>query len=436
MMDGTFKPVAGAVSDGLANAGPDRGPPRYFAGISVSSFCREVAGVVVACRGRGFSLECDITTSTSAIVPESTVQLFDDVVRKDRGPPSRVSELKVRLAEVELEVAQQLVSQNPVDPLAVGIVDPGLWHENSDGLRTHQSLCEAVGVAEATGLNIIDAFPSRDLAHHGYGGPLDVFPHWLLLGDRRPPPTGVPRIIIQLVGTTRLTYLTPGDSVQALDSTRSVQIGPGTELLDRIVRLLTNDQLTCDMGGRIAVQGRRISELFEQWQALEATENRSPWNPRGVRVEPYLELAYREAIRQHWPLQDVLCTATHYIVDTIIQAMNHTVPSPTPQSEIIVTGGGCQNGFMLRELGAQFPDVSFRQVSELGFSATKWKGTTAALLAALYVDQVPANLPAVTGADAPRIAGRLTPGSPTHWDRLLVEMSEHRPKLMTLRQAV
>ena len=239
-----------------------------------------------------------------------------------------------------------------------------------------------------------------------------------------------------MVGTTRLTYLTPGDSVQALDSTRSVQIGPGTELLDRIVRLLTNDQLTCDMGGRIAVQGRRISELFEQWQALEESENQSPWNPSGVRVEPYLELAYREAIRQHWPLQDVLCTATHYIVDTIIQAMNHTVPSPVNQAEIIVAGGGCQNGFMLRELGAQFPDVSFRQVSELGFSATKWKGTTAALLAALYVDQVPANLPAVTGADAPRIAGRLTPGSPTHWDRLLVEMSEHRSKLMTLRQAV
>jgi hypothetical protein len=59
-----------------------------------------------------------------------------------------------------------------------------------------------------------------------------------------------------------------------------------------------------------------------------------------------------------------------------------------------------------------------------------------ALLAMFHIDGVAANATTITGANAPRVLGRLTPGSPQNWQRLLqccgVGVSTVRP----LRSAV
>jgi len=59
-------------------------------------------------------------------------------------------------------------------------------------------------LAERSGLNVIDAFPARDLAQEGHGRPLLPIPHWILLHDSQKT-----RVLVTLGRTTRLTYL-PG----------------------------------------------------------------------------------------------------------------------------------------------------------------------------------------------------------------------------------
>ncbi len=60
----------------------------------------------------------------------------------------------------------------------------------------------------------------------------------------------------------------------------------------------------------------------------------------------------------------------------------------------------------------------------------------AAMLGFLHVDQMPANLPSLTGANQQRILGRLTPGRPNSWRNLLREMADHEPPAMKLRDAM
>ena len=57
-------------------------------------------------------------------------------------------------------------------------------------------------------------------------------------------------------------------------------------------------------------------------------------------------------------------------------------------------------------------------------------------VALMLVDQVPANTPSLTGADVPRILGRITPGSPLNWHHVLAAMSQTLPEKLPLRNAI
>ena len=54
----------------------------------------------------------------------------------------------------------------------------------------------------------------------------------------------------------------------------------------------------------------------------------------------------------------------------------------------------------------------------------------------LYIDQMPANIPWLTGADSQRILGRLTPGRPGSWRQLIRSMADFHPPAMKLKDAV
>lgn len=72
----------------------------------------------------------------------------------------------------------------------------------------------------------------------------------------------------------------------------------------------------------------------------------------------------------------------------------------------------------------------------IGIEATALPSACAAILAMLHIDQVPANYPMLTGASAPRVLGRLTPGSASAWHRLLRDLAFTRALITPLRAAV
>lgn len=59
-----------------------------------------------------------------------------------------------------------------------------------------------------------------------------------------------------------------------------------------------------------------------------------------------------------------------------------------------------------------------------------------AVLGALFADQMPSNLPALSGASVQRILGRVTPGSPNSWRNLLINMTDSQAPTMKLRDAI
>lgn len=445
---------------------PSGQSPRWTMGIVVSSDCTRVSAALASARGRGLDLQAEVGEGIIVQVPRETTTLWrqwadmggpaarcfqrftESAGSHDRPPrespasggdPGEIlaalSGLRAQLAEVEASAALALLNEAGVPPdriLALGVCDPGLWGLGSTTRASYLGLCDAARLAESTGMNVIDAFPARDLAAGGQGGPTGALAEWTLFGHAERN-----RVVLDLGRTSRMTFLGAGSPERGPSRLFSFEIGPGTCLIDLLAQRLTQGEHAFDPGGRLAVQGQRLAPLMDHWLADPYFRRTIPrWHPRGVQPDRFLFDALQMAVPSGWSIRDLLCTATHFVAESIARAAARDLPSDAPIHEIVVTGGGQQNGMLLRELAVLFPNVPLTRTAELGVDGDALGPALAAILAFFHIDQVPAGLPEVTGCDVARVLGRLTPGSPQSWQRLLSVMHGARPAVRPLRSAV
>ena len=409
---------------------------RSVVGVLVSSECSRAAAAAITVRGRGMGSRVNLSGVLTTGVPGKTAALFRRLTRNDTCPPGSLALLRARLAEIQAALVGDLLKSLGTPPggvLAVGVHDPGIWMLDGTESRGYLGLCDAARLAESTGLNVIDAFPARDLAQHGLGGPVTAVAEWVLL--RHPTRS---RVLLDLGRSVRLTYL-PADNLaadRAAARILSFEVGPGTRLLDLLAEQLSDGRHRFDPGGRLAVQGRRIGELVDHWLADPYFDRPLPrWHPRGVRPERFLTDSLQMAIHSGWSVQDLLCSATHFIAESVELALRRRLPEDVQIDEIALTGGGQQNGLLLREV-ARTTQLPLLRAAELDVPDEALGPAVIAILTLLYLDQVPGNPTAITKTEIPRPLGRLTPGSPESWQRLLATSAGTGSGLKPVRSAV
>jgi anhydro-N-acetylmuramic acid kinase len=421
-----------------ARAGPTgQGPAaaRSLVGVHVSSGCRRISAALVTARGRGADASVDTIAHRAENATDEAIALYGHIAAGQAPNPGAAATLAAQLAEQQAALVCRLLAATGIaadQPLAIGVYDPGLW-DLSGGSRAYQGLCDAARLAERTGLSVVDAFAARDVVHGGLGGPLLAIPLAMQI-----PQAPVPRALVDLGRTIRMTYLPPGEPRRAgAGRVLAFDVGPGTGLLDRLTSQLSEGHHEFDPGGRLAVQGRQIPELVEHWLTDPYFQRPLPrWHPLGCRHEQELNQTVRMAIDSGWSVRDLLCTACHFVAETLALAVRERLPKIPPIESLILVGGGQNNGMLLRSITQRLPGVQLMSASQFGLTEEALEPAAAALLTLLHVDQTPANSTPLTGTDSPRVLGRLTPGSPAHWNRLLHEMTENRPAVMPLRNAV
>ena len=276
------------------------------------------------------------------------------------------------------------------------------------GLRTHGrrrllGTCDAARLAELTGMNIIDAFAARDVASGGLGGPLTALAEWVLLRDPR-----TNRLLLDLGRTARMTWL-PEASPGLRAGSCFLRRRPRHGTLGPPVSEIDGGKHMFDPGGRLAVQGCRIAELIEYWSVDPYFRRPLPRSRReACRPNDSWSALCKRRSNSGWSVRDMLCTATHFVAETINLAIRGRLPRDATIDEIIITGGGQQNGMLLREIAARLPGVALTRTADVNFPLDSLGPACTAILALFYVDQVPANSPEVTGTEIARVLGRLT----------------------------
>lgn len=408
---------------------------RLLIGLHVGTGCEEVSGALLAVSGRGLSAQFDPIESASQTTSGELRASFESLQQDGKNQLGESLQLATALADVQFTVVRRLLSSAAIpasDVLVLGVHDPGLWRYPREGPVGYASLCDAAYLAERSGMNVVDAYPARDLTGGGLGGPVTAIPQWLLLRE-----STRTRLLLNIGRTVRLTYLPAGESVHDIHSLVSFDVGPGTFLLDKLSARLSAGRMQFDPGGRLAVQGKKIPELIDHWLADPYFQESPPrWHPLGVRSEYALDETVRMAAEAGWSIRDLLCTATHFIADCIEREIREQLPPEPALDEVFITGGGQGNGMLLGEISLRLPGIPLHKTAEIGMPMGRLEAATAAVLATLHIDMVPANHPVITGTQSPRVLGRLTPGSPGAWRQLIGHLHSAAPTHTSLRNAV
>ncbi len=234
---------------------PQRTARRFVVGLKVGSACRQVAAALVAAEGAGLQTRAQVMALHTVALGPEIAQCFRLLDSGQSTPAMALAQFRAALAESQSAAVAELLATAGIAPgrvLALGVNDPGLWRCEVGRCPEYLGLSDPALLAEGTGLNVVDAFPARDLAQRGQGGPVTPLAEWVLLRDRQ-----AARCLLDLGRTFRLTYLPPEGQDPKADGLRSFDIGPGMRMLDLLAQRLTGGQEQCDMGGRLAVQGKR-----------------------------------------------------------------------------------------------------------------------------------------------------------------------------------
>jgi anhydro-N-acetylmuramic acid kinase len=288
------------------------------------------------------------------------------------GSVAEVSWLNFALGELYSKAI--LAMEQPVE--LIGLHGQTVYHQ---GAKHTLQIGEAAVVAERTGVDVISNFREPDIAAGGQGAPLVPYVDKLLFGG-----TKKRRAVLNIGGIANVTLLPEGI---AFDT------GPGNMILDALVAHLTGGKQTYDRDGRIARSGTA------RWEALTRLLanpyfRRSP--PKSCGREQFGSEYVAELVATGLPLPDLIATATELTARTIYGAVSAA-------DEVIASGGGVHNAFLMERLSAMTP---VRSSAEFGIDPDAKEAIAFAVLAYQTARRRPGNLPSATGARHPVILGK------------------------------
>ena len=241
-------------------------------------------------------------------------------------------------------------------------------------------------IAERTGIVTVADFRRTDVAAGGQGAPLLPVLHAAVLAD-----PAIPRAILNLGGIANVTLLVPGKPVLGFDT------GPANCLMDAWslhVRGTPRDD-----GGAWAQSGRVDDALLtrlldEPYFALPP--------PKSTGREQFNLDWLDPRLPQGLAPEDVQATLLQLSARSIATALRSHAPGIR---EVYACGGGVHNGALMDALRIELPGVKLDTTAALGLDPDFVEAVGFAWLARARLENLPGNLPSVTGARGLRVLG-------------------------------
>lgn len=306
-----------------------------------------------------------------------------------------------RLSREYAAVVRQLLEQarlRPSDVRAVGAHGQTVRHQPGefDGTGYTVQLINAALLAEQCGVDVVCDFRSRDVAAGGQGAPLVPAFHAARFAR-----SDADVAVLNLGGIANLTLIAASAARVA-----GFDCGPGNALLDGWCQRHLGRPF--DEAGRWAASGRVHGALLQRLLAEPYFARAAPKSTgRELFNLQWLQRALDELNPAPAP-EDVQATLAQLSAQAAAASLKQAGPLP---AELLVCGGGARNLDLMRRLAQALPGVLVNSTASHGVPVDQVEALAFAWLAWAFTDRRPGNLPAVTGAQGPRVLGALYPAS-------------------------
>ena len=280
---------------------------------------------------------------------------------------------------------------------AIGSHGQTIWHEAP---HSTWQLGEAAVIAERVGIDVVSDFRVRDVAAGGQGAPLVPIADALLFaGDDW-------RALQNIGGIGNVTVVPPNGQ---LDGVRAFDTGPGVSVIDAVTRILIPGS-TYDVDGRHAAAGTPIESVVDHLLAHPYFAAEPPKSTgRELFDQAYVQaLIHRcKEANPSATVDDIIATATSLTARSIADSYRRFLPEPV--TEVLISGGGAKNPTLVSMIRQSIAPLAVVPFADRFFDGEAKEAVAFALLAYLFVEGRPGNVPRATGAKGPRLLGKLTP---------------------------
>jgi anhydro-N-acetylmuramic acid kinase len=331
-------------------------------------------------------------------IPNALRQRIKSIMNPGNDGVDECGSIDIEIGELFAKAALNVLKEsglNTSEIRAIGSHGQTIRHRPSNKHPFSRQIGDPSTIAQITGIATIADFRSRDIAAGGQGAPLvPAFHQWLFSSSARS------RAVLNIGGIANLTFIPTEGSVIGFDT------GPGNALLDQWIGRHKNEPY--DREGKWASSGTVSEPLLKR--LLQDSYFSQP-HPKSTGVE-YFNMAWLErslsTLATNIAAQDVQATLAELTAITIMNEVKARTPSV---DEIMVCGGGSHNVFLMDALRRYADRIVVDTTERLGLHPDWVEASAFAWLAHCRLENIPGNIPAVTGAKNAAVLGGIYAGA-------------------------
>lgn len=257
-------------------------------------------------------------------------------------------------------------------------------------------LGEPAVIAYETGVPVVSNFRAKDIAAGGEGAPLVPFFDFEMFRKYRKN-----MVLLNIGGIANATFIS---KTGCIDDVFAFDTGPGNMMINEMMQLLFNQPY--DEGGKIAFKGRVSTMVLDQLLTMPFIQEAIP-KSTGREV---FGRSLCESLLKKYNLsrEDWIATISAFTVESIASNIAIWVHSKYLVDEIIISGGGVYNSYIMDNLRLKLKEIPIVISDAYGISADAKEAMAFALLGYRTWTKRSGNVPSATGALSPVILGDIT----------------------------
>ncbi|MDI6804626.1 MAG: anhydro-N-acetylmuramic acid kinase [Bacteroidota bacterium] len=273
---------------------------------------------------------------------------------------------------------------------------PGKINMFGKSIRATLQIGDPTVIAKRTGIVTVGDFRVADVAVGGSGAPLvPYFDYIMFRSDKHN------RGLLNIGGIANITVIPKNASLNAVFA---FDTGPGNMIIDNLMKRLFNKPF--DKSGQIACRGKLNIDLLS-WMMKSKYLSQQP--PKSTGREMFGDKFVENILKKTKTIsgQDIITTITEFTAITIYDAYLKFIKNKVKLDEIIVSGGGVHNLYLMNSLKMYFHPIIVKPIEDVGYSSDAKEAICFAVLANETISGIPANIIKSTGALKTTILGKI-----------------------------